>query len=294
MKKLQYLLVCILIFTIVACSSKNNDITNPINDASLYDTDNNTRIITTSSFTVKGIDAKYSGSWAFFNADDKGNIAVDITISDGGVSGLVISNGQSQNTVSFKKDNIYSKPKKEDNQYYDRYFGYIISDGTWVGEIHFPIYDDETVGYVYVTNKSTSQIIIGMIDKASEPKDIFQPSFYGEYKADKRSVKIERTFITYYEDNQVKVKIPASFFQLSKDEKNHLGYAVFYGPLYSGVFINTSNTKITEDVTQLNFIYVDYNNMLEIKLKEDGTPISAKYNKKTTIISSEDLTYTKE
>ena len=37
MKKLQYLLVCILIFTIVACSSKNNDITNPISNANLND-----------------------------------------------------------------------------------------------------------------------------------------------------------------------------------------------------------------------------------------------------------------
>lgn len=111
------------------------------------------------------------------------------------------------------------------------------------------------MGYVYVTNKSTSQIIIGMIDKTPEPKDIFQPSFQGEYKSGNRTLKIERAFITYYEDSQVKVKIPASFFQLSKDDKNHLGYAVFYGPLYSGVFIDTSNTQINEDVTQLNFIY---------------------------------------
>lgn len=49
MKKLQYLLVCILIFTIVACSSKNNDITNPISNANLND--NNAKIITT-SYTI--------------------------------------------------------------------------------------------------------------------------------------------------------------------------------------------------------------------------------------------------
>lgn len=55
MKKLQYLLVCILIFTIVACSSKNNDITNPISNANLNDNNdnngNNAKIITT-SYTI--------------------------------------------------------------------------------------------------------------------------------------------------------------------------------------------------------------------------------------------------
>ncbi|WP_455145013.1 hypothetical protein [Brachyspira pilosicoli] len=211
------------------------------------------------------------------------------------MGGLVISNSKSQNKVSFTKDNIYSRPTKEDNQYYNhRYFGYIISDGTWVGEIHFPIYDDETVGYVYVTNKSTSEIIIGMIDKAPGPKDIFETSFQGEYKSGNRTLKIERVFMTYYEDSQVKVKIPASFFELSRDDKNYLGYTVFYGPLYSGVFINTHNTKISDPVNELNFIYVDYNNKLEIQLKEDGTPISAKYNKKTTTISPDNLTYTRQ
>ncbi|WIH87363.1 hypothetical protein [Brachyspira pilosicoli] len=294
MKKLQYLLVCILIFTIVACSSKNNDITNPISNANLNDNNGNNAKIITTSYTIHGIDEKYNGSWKFFNADDKGNIPVDITIKDGGVSGLVISNGKSENTISFTKEHIYSTPTPEENQYYDRYFGYIISEGTWVGEIHFPTYDDETVGYVYVTNKSTSEIIIGMIDKAPGPKDIFETSFQGEYKSGNRTLKIERVFITYYEDSQVKVKIPASFFELSRDDKNYLGYTVFYGPLYSGVFINTHNTKISDPVNELNFIYVDYNNKLEIQLKEDGTPISAKYNKKTTTISPDNLIYTRQ
>ena len=54
MKKLQYLLVCILIFTIVACSSKNNDITNPISNANLNDNNgNNAKIITTSYTIIK-------------------------------------------------------------------------------------------------------------------------------------------------------------------------------------------------------------------------------------------------
>ncbi|WP_157151747.1 hypothetical protein [Brachyspira sp. SAP_772] len=288
MKKLQYVLICISVFTIVACSSKNNDITNPINN------DNNSKTLTT-SYTINGIDEKYSGTWKFFNADDTGNVAVDVNVIEGGVSGLVISNSKAKNnTVNFTKNNIYSKPKKEDNQYYDRYFGYIISDGTWVGEIHFPIYDDETVGYVYVTNKKTSDIIIGMIDKAPADKEGIEVSFQGTFNADNnRSVNITKDFVVYLENGVAKAKIPSSFLELSRDDKNNLGYAVFYGPLYSGVFINTSNNKISDPVNQLIFVYIDYNNKLEITLKEDGTPISAKYNKKTTTISPDNLTYTK-
>lgn len=83
----------------------------------------------------------------FFNSDYKGAKAVDVYISDGSINNLVVSN-KSEN-VSFSKDSIYSCEKEESNIYYQRYFGYIISDGKWVGEIHFPIYD-ETVGYVYI------------------------------------------------------------------------------------------------------------------------------------------------
>ena len=294
-KKLQYVLVCISIFTIVACSSKNNDITNPTKDDIYNNNNNNNAKIITTSYTINGLDEKYNGTWKFFNSDETGNNGVDITIKDGGVSGLVISNGKSQNIVSFAKENIYSKSTKEDNQYYDRYFGYIISDGTLVGEIHFPIYEDETVGYVYVSNKKTSEIIIGMIDKAPADKEGIEMSFQGTFNADNnKSVNITKEFITYSENGVAKVKIPASFLELSRDDKNNLGYTVFYGLLYSGVFIDTSNSKINEAVNQLNFIYMDYNNKLEITLNEDGVPISAKYNKKITTISPDNLLYTRQ
>lgn len=230
-KKLQYVLICISIFTVVSCSSKNNDITNPTKD-DVYNNnnDNNARTVTT-SYTINGIDEKYNGTWKFFNADDTGNIAVDVTIADGGVGGLVISNSKSQNKVSFTKDNIYSRPTKEDNQYYNhRYFGYIISDGTWVGEIHFPTYDDETVGYVYVTNKNTSEIIIGMINKDASVKDgIDNDKFYGTYivndNGKERKLEIKADFLTYSENGEVKVKVPSKFFTGMVGD-NFKGYSV--------------------------------------------------------------------
>lgn len=72
MKKLQYVLICISIFTVVSCSSKNNDITNPTKD-DVYNNnnDNNARTVTT-SYIINGIDEKYNGTWKFFNADDTG------------------------------------------------------------------------------------------------------------------------------------------------------------------------------------------------------------------------------
>ena len=295
--KLQYLLVCIGIFTIAACSSKNNDITNPTKD-DVYNNnnDNNARTITT-SYTINGIDEKYSGTWKFFNADDTGNNGVDIIIQDGAISGLVISNNKAKSTaMSFKKENIYSKPTKEDNQYYDRYFGYIISDGTWVGEIHFPIYDDETVGYVYISNKNTSDIIVGMINKDDSAKDgIDNSNFHGTYRINdndkERKLEITSNFLTYSENGEIKVKIPSIFFSGMVGD-NFKGYSVLEGVLYSGIWINSDNNTWTP-TSGLYFEYYDYNNKLEIALREDGVPISARYNKKTTVISPDSLLYTK-
>lgn len=298
MKKLQYLLVCILIFTIVACSSKNNDITNPISNANLNDNNGNNSKIITTSYTIHGIDEKYNGSWKFFNADDNGNIPVDITIKDGGVSGLVISNSKSQNAVSFTKEHIYSTPTPEENQYYDRYFGYIISEGAWVGEIHFPTYDDETVGYVYVTNKSTSEIIIGMIDKAPGEKEGINEAFYGTRVNDENGIKrtliIDKSFVTYIEDDIIKVKIPSCFFEGSSIQSGTIDeYTIFQGLLYSGVWINALNTENSSILPSLYFEYYDYNYILDIILGSDNRPISAVYNKKQTTISPGDILYRK-
>ncbi|MEI0620636.1 hypothetical protein R4J18_07905 [Brachyspira pilosicoli] len=298
MKNLQYLLVCILIFTIVACSSKNNDITNPISNANLNDNNGNNAKIITTSYTINGIDEKYNGTWKFFNADDTGNIAVDVTIADGGVGGLVISNSKSQNKVSFTKDNIYSRPTKEDNQYYNhRYFGYIISDGTWVGELHFPIYD-ETVGYVYIKNRNNNNLIVGMIDKAPGEKEGINEAFYGTRVNDENGIKrtliIDKSFVTYSEDDIIKVKIPSCFFEGSSIQSGTIDeYTIFQGLLYSGVWINALNTENSSILPSLYFEYYDYNYILDIILGSDNRPISAVYNKKQTTISPGDILYRK-
>ncbi|WP_242004989.1 hypothetical protein [Brachyspira pilosicoli] len=134
-----------------------------------------------------------------------------------------------------------------------------------------------------------------MLDKAPSVKEGIEDYFQGTFNAnDNRNVNITKEFVEYLENGVAKVKIPASFLELSRDDKNNLGYTVFYGPLYSVVFIDTSNSKINEAVNQLNFIYMDYNNKLEITLNEDGVPISAKYNKKITTISPDNLLYTRQ
>ena len=42
------------------------------------------------------------------------------------------------------------------------------------------------------------------------------------------------------------------------------------------------------------FEYIDYNYYLDIQLRDDGVPISAKYNKKETIYSLGNILYAKE
>ena len=133
-KKTIYILSFIFLLMTISCSKKNNNVTNPI----LEDT----------KYTVKGIDSKYNAVWKFFNADETGNSSVDVVISDGGISGLIVSNKNEK--ADFSKDYIFSTEKEDENIYYSRYFGYIVSEGDWVGELQFPTYDDETVGYVYI------------------------------------------------------------------------------------------------------------------------------------------------
>lgn len=126
-----------------------------------------------------------------------------------------------------------------------------------------------------------------MLDKAPSVKEGIEDYFQGTFNAnDNRNVNITKEFVEYLENGVAKVKIPASFLELSRDDKNNLGYTVFYGPLYSVVFIDTSNSKINEAVNQLNFIYMDYNNKLEITLNEDGVPISSSYFSPSHLIQS--------
>ncbi|MDO7021312.1 hypothetical protein Q5M86_11075, partial [Brachyspira innocens] len=280
-KKTIYISAFVFLLMTVSCSKKNNNVTNPILEETEY--------------TVKGIDSKYDAVWKFFNADEKGAEAVDVSISDGGVNNLVISNKSEK--VSFSKDSIYSCYKDESNIYYKRYFGYIISDGKWVGEIHFPIYD-ETVGYVYIKNRTTSDIICGIIDKAPGEKNGIDANFYGtrvntDKNGLKRTLDINEKFVTYSENDQVKVKIPSAFFEGSFGNTKEIDeYTIFQGLLYDGIWIKSHDNDVSI-LPNLYFLYADYNRKLDIKLRYDNVPISAKYIEKETIISPDNIQYSK-
>ena len=315
-KKLQYLFLAVLIFTLISCGSKSNSSTNPNNaneDTAIVNNglDNNTldnnldnninvKKINVSPYTVKGIDSQYNGVWKFFNTDETGNKSIDITIEDGGISGLVISNNNKvkNNYISFKKDSIYSKPTKEDNQYYNhRYFGYIISDGSWVGEIHLPIYD-ETIGHVYIKNRNNNDLIVGMIDKSSGEREGINETFYGtrvnNENGIKRTLIIDKDFVTYTENDVTKIKIPSYFFDGSSIQSGTIDeYTIFQGLLYSGIWINALNTANSSILPSLYFEYYDYNYILDITLGNDNIPISAVYHKKQTIVSPGDILYKK-
>ncbi|WP_304331202.1 hypothetical protein [Brachyspira innocens] len=281
-KKTIYISAFIFLLMTVSCSKKNNNVTNPILEETEY--------------TVKGIDSKYNAVWKFFNADEKGAKPVDVSISDGAINNLVVSN-KSEN-VSFSKDSIYSCEKEESNIYYQRYFGYIISDGKWVGEIHFPIYD-ETVGYVYIKNRTTSDIICGIIDKAPGEKNGIDSHFYGtrvntDKNGLKRTLDINENFVTYSENDQVKVKIPSVFFEGSWGSIGQIDeYTIFQGLLYDGIWIKSHNDNNASILPNLYFLYADYNRKLDIKLRYDNVPISAKYIEKETIISPDNIQYSK-
>ena len=66
------------------------------------------------------------------------------------------------------------------------------------------------------------------------------------------------------------------------------------GLLYEGVDINVYNKENASILPNVYFQYIDYNYKLDITLRSDGVPISAKYIKKDTIISSGDVQYVKK
>ena len=130
--------ITIIILFMLSCSKESNNVTSPLKSSE-------------NGYTVKGLDSKYNADWKFFNADETGNRPVDVTINSGMIKGLIVSNKTEK--VNFDKDGIYSSKIKKENLYYGRYYGYIISYNDWVGEIQFPVYEDETVGYVYIKIK---------------------------------------------------------------------------------------------------------------------------------------------
>ena len=281
-KIIHIIIISYILLFILSCGQNSNNVTSPItkNDG---------------GYTVKGLNSKYNAVWKFFNADATGNKAVDIVIDNGAISGLIVSNKMTK--IDFDRESIYSHKNEKENVYYGRYFGYIVSDKDWVGEIQFPIYEDETVGYVYIRGKNSSDLIVGMLDKSPGFKDGIDKAYFGKRsRVDnglKRTVDIEEDFVTYYENDKVKVKIPSKFFELSKGD-GFYGYSIMLGLLYPGVSINVYNSKNASILPSLYFEYIDYNYYLDIKLRDDGTPISAKYSKIEKVISSGDLLYSKE
>lgn len=166
-----------------------------------------------------------------------------------------------------------------------------------MGEIHFPIYD-ETVGYVYIKNRNNNNLIVGMIDKAPGEKEGINEAFYGTRVNDENGIKrtliIDKSFVTYSEDDIIKVKIPSCFFEGSSIQSGTIDeYTIFQGLLYSGVWINALNTENSSILPSLYFEYYDYNYILDIILGSDNRPISAVYNKKQTTISPGDILYRK-
>ncbi|EKV57927.1 hypothetical protein A966_02301 [Brachyspira hampsonii 30446] len=281
-KKTIYLTFTILLFLlIISCGKNASNSTSPITKEN-------------SEYTVKGLDAKYNTVWKFFNADETGNNAVDVVIENGGINGLIVSNKTTK--VNFTKDDIYSIADENKNKYYDRYFGYIVSSSDWVGEIQFPTDEYETVGYVYIRNKKNSDIIAGIIDKAPSDKEGIDKGYWGKRSRTdnglKRTVDVEGDFVTYYENDIQKLKIPSKFFDLSKGS-GFYGYTIILGLLYSGISINTYNSQDASILPSIYFEYIDYNYILDITLRDDGVPISAKYNKIVTVISPEDILYSK-
>ena len=278
-KKTIYISAFVFLLMTISCSKKNNSVTNPILEETKY--------------TVKGINSKYNAVWKFFNADETGNSSVDVVISDGGISGLIVSNKSEK--ADFYKDYIFSTEKE--NIYYDRYYGYIVSKGDWVGELQFPTYEDETVGYVYIKNKKTSDTIAGILDKAPSIKEGIDSGYFGTRSYTDNGVKktldIQENFVTYSENGEVKLKIPSKFFDLSKGD-GFYGYTIMQGLLYEGVDINVYNKENASILPNVYFQYIDYNYKLDMTLRSDGVPISAKYIKKDTIISSGDVQYVKE
>lgn len=285
-KKIIYFLIFLFA---VSCGKNTNNSTSPINSQKLS-YDYNTQL-----YTDKGIADKYNGVWKFFNVDETGNKSSDVVINDGSINYLIVSNKNIK--INFNKENIYSQKEEKNNLYYDRYFGYIISDVNWVGEIHFPTYDDETVAYVYIKNKKSSDIIAGMLDKAPGPKDGIDRGFFGKISRTdnglKRTVDIQGDFVSYYENDNLKLKVPSKFFDLSKGD-GFYGYTIILGLLYPGISINVYNSKNVSILPSVYFEYIDYNYQLDIKLKDDGVPISARYDKKVKVISPGDILYAKE
>ena len=251
MKKILPIFIIISIL-VLSCSSPSD----PNNDNSSGNSG--------TGYIANGIPTMYDGTWQFYNSDSSGNTHVNVTISGGSITGLVISNDASGNKQNFDKSKIYSKEKEFDNIYYGGYNGYIVSDGDWVGEIQLPNGSSTGIGYVSIKNSSTGDIIEGILDNNSGIKrgedTALVKDIRGTWTSDTKQLVIDAQFITYSDNGQQVFKIPFMFFT-SNSTYGFTGYEII-GLLYDGVTINT------DVVTKGNILFqYTENNHLPLSLK---------------------------
>lgn len=267
---------------VLSCSSPNN----PNDDASGGSS-------STSGFIANGVPTTYDGTWKFYNVDSSGNTPVDVTISSGSISGLVISN-KPGSTQNFDKSKIYSENGTYKNIYYGGYKGYIVSDGNWVGEIQLPNGSSTGIGYVSIKNSSTGEIIEGILDSAGTKRgeDLATVSdINGTWTSGTMTLVIDDQyqFLTYSDNNQQKLKIPFMFFN-SSSTYGFLGYQI-QGLLYDGVSINMDSSAVTTK-GNMKFQYTENNHHLTIERGSDGVPTKVEWVDKTptTVVPATEFT----
>ena len=271
MKKILPIFIIISIL-VLSCSSPSD----PNNDNSSGNSG--------TGYIANGIPTMYDGTWRFYNSDSSGNTHVNVTISGGSITGLVISNDASGNKQNFDKSKIYSKEKEFDNIYYGGYNGYIVSDGDWVGEIQLPQASSTGIGYVSIKNNSTLDIIEGILDNSETKRgeDLTQVTtdVKGTWTSGTKQLVIDEKFVTYSNNGSQILKIPFMFFN-SFSTYGFTGYQI-QGLLYDGVTINTHTDVVTKG--NILFQYTENNHHLTIERGSDGVPTKAEY-----IIKSETI-----
>lgn len=266
LKRIYILLLLISAF-ILSCSNPSDP------------NDNNNENV----YAANGIPNTYDGTWKFYNVDDTGNTAADVTISGGSITGLVISNKTT--TQNFDKSKIYSESGTYANTYYGGYKGYIVSDGDWIGEIQFPAQSSTGVGYVSIKNNSTQELIEGILDNNSGIKrgedTSLSISINGTFKNGTKELNINNQFVIYSDNGKQIFKIPFMFFN-SFSGYEGTGYSI-QGLLYDGININATAVTTSGNV---KFQYIENNHHLTIEVGSDGVPTKVEWTGKqpTTVV----------
>ena len=271
--KKNYILLIIISAFVLGCSNPSD----PNND-------NNNE----SGYVANGIPTTYDGTWKFYNVDSTGNTPINVTISGGSITGLVISNKTT--TQNFDKSKIYSEEGNYANIYYGGYKGYIVSDGDWIGEIQFPNGSSTGVGYVSIKNTSTQELIEGILDSAGTTRGenlTTVKDIKGTWTSSTKELVIDQKFITYYDNGQQIFKIPFMFFTTFSGYEG-TGYNIL-GLLYDGVNINTTAVTTSGNI---KFQYIENNHHLTIERDTNGVPTKVEWteNQPTTVVSATEFT----